>query len=212
MNKITIIDYGCGNILSLQRGLEEVGYKSEVTSDKKEILNSNFLILPGVGSFNYAMNLLKEKDLVDTLNDYVKNKKKRILGVCLGMQLFLTKSYEMGEHNGLNFINGEVMRINRNSKLNNLKLPHVSWNETFIKEEIKDKKILDKEVQNKDFYFIHSYMAVTQKKENTFAYCKYFDVNIPAIIKKDNIIGCQFHPEKSGRNGLNFLKKIISLD
>ena len=128
------------------------------------------------------------------------------------MQLFLTKSYEMGEHNGLNFINGEVMRINRNSKLNNLKVPHVSWNETFIKEEIKDKKILDKEVQNKDFYFIHSYMAVTEKKENTFAYCKYFDVNIPAIIKKDNIIGCQFHPEKSGRNGLNFLKKIISLD
>ena len=81
-----------------------------------------------------------------------------------------------------------------------------------VSKEIKDKKILDKEVQNKDFYFIHSYMAVTEKKENTFAYCKYFDVNIPAIIKKDNIIGCQFHPEKSGRNGLNFLKKIISLD
>ena len=208
--KITILDYGCGNILSLKRGLERVGFKSEITSDHKHILNSNFLVLPGVGAFNYAMNLLKEKNLVEILRKYIQNKEKKILGVCLGMQLLLTKSFEMGEHKGLDFIEGDVVRIDKNSKIKNLKVPHVSWNQISHNLESKNISEITNQIINKDFYFVHSYMSITKKKDETIALCKYFDVDIPAVIRKENIIGCQFHPEKSGINGHNFLKTIIS--
>ncbi len=210
MSKITIIDYGCGNILSLRRAIEEVGFISEVTNNSKKILNSNFIILPGVGAFNYAMSLLKEKNLINTLNDYVLNKKGKILGVCLGMQLLLSKSFEMGEHKGLNFIDGEVVNININSKSKDFKIPHVSWNEIFLNSKKKNIFKIDKKIFNKDYYFVHSYMSVTKNEEDTLAHCKYFDIDIPAIIQRENIVGCQFHPEKSGKNGLAFLKKILS--
>ena len=113
MKKISIVDYGCGNILSLKRGIEQIGFSSEITKEKKKILNSDFLILPGVGAFQNAMSLLKNYDLIDTLKEYVQYKKKPIFGICLGMQVFLTKSYEMGEHNGLNFIEGEVVELKK---------------------------------------------------------------------------------------------------
>ena len=122
MKKITIVDYGCGNILSLRRGIQEVGYSSQITNDSKKILNSDFLILPGVGAFKNAMSLLNERNLIDTLKEYVQHKKKTIFGICLGMQIFLTKSYEMGEHKGLNFIEGEVMQIRKHSKQNTVNI------------------------------------------------------------------------------------------
>ena len=140
MKKVTIVDYGCGNILSLRRGIQEIGYSSEITNDNKKILNSDFLILPGVGAFENAMNLLNQNNLIDTLKEYVQHKKKTIFGICLGMQIFLTKSYEMGEHKGLNFIEGEVIEIKKKSKINNLKIPHISWNEISLNEKAKDKK------------------------------------------------------------------------
>ena len=211
MKKITIIDYGCGNILSLRRGLKEVGFSSEITNDNKKILGSDFLILPGVGAFENAMNLLNKNNLVDTLKEYVLHKKKTILGICLGMQIFLTKSYEMGEHKGLNFIEGEVKKINHDNKIKNLKVPHISWNEIFLNENAQEIKKLNKNILNKSYYFVHSYLAITKKKNDTLAYCQYFDIKIPAIINYENILGCQFHPEKSGKNGLQFLKNIISI-
>ena len=211
MKKITIVDYGCGNILSLRRGMQEIGYSSEITNDNKKILNSDFLILPGVGAFENAMNLLNQNNLIDTLKEYVQHKKKTIFGICLGMQIFLTKSYEMGEHKGLNFIEGEVIEIKKKSKINNLKIPHISWNEIFLNEKAKDKKKIDTEILNKNYYFVHSYLALTKKEEDTLAYCEYFDVKVPAVLNHENIIGCQFHPEKSGKSGLKFLKNVISL-
>ena len=209
MKKITIIDYGCGNILSLRRGIQEVGYTSEITNDRKKIINSDFIILPGVGAFQNAMNLLDKNNLVDTLREYVLHKKKKILGICLGMQVFLTKSYEMGEHQGLNLIEGEVVQMKKYTKLNNLKVPHISWNEIYLNGSAKGMENINKEISNKNYYFVHSYLAVTKKEENTLAYCKYFDVKVPAVLNYKNILGCQFHPEKSGENGLQFLKKII---
>ena len=211
MKKITIVDYGCGNILSLRRGMQEIGYSSEITNDNKKILNSDFLILPGVGAFENAMNLLNQNNLIDTLKEYVQHKKKTIFGICLGMQIFLTKSYEMGEHKGLNFIEGEVIEIKKKSKINNLKIPHISWNEIFLNEKAKDKKKINTEILNKNYYFVHSYLALTKKEEDTLAYCEYFDVKVPAVLNHENIIGCQFHPEKSGKSGLKFLKNVISL-
>ena len=209
MKKITIVDYGCGNILSLRRGIQEIGYSSEITNDNKKILNSDFLILPGVGAFENAMNLLNQNNLIDTLKEYVQHKKKTIFGICLGMQILLTKSYEMGEHKGLNFIEGEVIEIKKKSKINNLKIPHISWNEISLNEKAKDKKKINKEILNKNYYFVHSYLALTKKEEDTLAYCEYFDVKVPAVLNHENIIGCQFHPEKSGKSGLKFLKNVI---
>ena len=208
--KVTIIDYGCGNILSLKRGLQEIGYSSEITNDKSKILNSDFLILPGVGAFKYAMDLLKKNNLIETLNEYVIHKKKRILGICLGMQVFLSKSYEMGQHDGLNFIQGKVINIKDLSKQHDLKVPHISWNEIALNEETNEKTKFNNEILNKDYYFVHSYLAITSKPQNTFAYCKYFGVKVPAILTQENIIGCQFHPEKSGKTGLVFLKNALT--
>ena len=209
MRKITIVDYGCGNILSLERALEEVGSSSEITNDNKKILNSDILILPGVGAFENAMKLLKSNNLIDTLKEYVVHKKKPIFGICLGMQVFLSKSYEMGEHKGLNFIEGEVVQIKKFSKNNDLKVPHISWNEIFLNDTAKGIKNIKDEILNKNYYFVHSYLAITKKKEDTIAYCKYFDVNVPAVLNFKNIIGCQFHPEKSGKSGLEFLKNVL---
>ena len=108
MKKITIVDYGCGNLLSIKRGLEKIGFNSNISDNKKTILDSTHLILPGVGAFENAMNLLNKKDLVNTIKTSAIEKKTPLLGICLGMQLLLTKSYEFGEHNGLNLIAGEV--------------------------------------------------------------------------------------------------------
>ena len=209
MKKITIVDYGCGNILSLRRGIEEIGYTSDITNDSKKILNSDFLILPGVGAFKNAMQLLNENNLIDTLKEYVEHKKKTIFGICLGMQIFLTKSYEMGEHNGLNFIPGEVVSIKKFSKINDIKIPQINWNKIKITDNY-EKKIISEELNGKSFYFIHSYMAKIKNQKNLISFCSYYDLIVPAIVKSENVLGCQFHPEKSGKNGLKLLKNILN--
>ena len=208
MKRIIIVDYGVGNILSISRAIQEVGYKSEFTKEKSKILNSDLLILPGVGAFANAMKLLKDNNLIETLNEYVKIKKKPLLGICLGMQMLLSKSFEKGEHKGLDFIPGEVIEIKSKSKKKDIKIPHIRWNEILINNELNN-NLLSKELIKKSFYFIHSFMSLTKEKEHTTAYCKYYDVDIPAIIRNDNVAGFQFHPEKSGKNRLKLLKNTI---
>jgi imidazole glycerol-phosphate synthase subunit HisH len=206
MKKITIVDYGCGNLLSIKRGLEKIGFNSNISDNKKTILDSTHLILPGVGAFENAMNLLNKKDLVNTIKTSAIEKKTPLLGICLGMQLLLTKSYEFGEHNGLNLIAGEVKHIKSISN-KNIKVPNIGWNEIKIKKDCE----LIKEFNDKSFYFIHSFVSITNENINTVSYCNYFNLSIPSIIKKDKIIGCQFHPEKSGVNGLKFLANFCNL-
>ena len=207
MRNVTIIDYGCGNVLSLYRAIQEIGFKSLVTKEKSEISKSDLLILPGVGAFGNAMNFLKKYDLVDILIEQVKTRKKPLIGICLGMQLLLSKSYEIGEHEGLNFIEGIVIDIKKKTKKSFIKTPHIKWNKIFL-EEGRD-KILNKNLYNKDYYFIHSFIAETKNRQETLAFSKYCDLKIPAIINKDNILGFQFHPEKSGKNGLMLLKESL---
>ena len=135
MKTISILNYGCGNLLSIKRAIEEVGYNSKIISEKGEIEKANFIILPGVGAFENAMNLLKQKNYIEPLKQYVLKEKKPILGICLGMQLFLTKSFEMGEHDGLDFISGEVISLNKLSKNKEIKVPQINWNKIkFAKE------------------------------------------------------------------------------
>ena len=108
MRKISVLNYGCGNLLSIERSIKQVGYDAKIIENKEEIEKAEFLVLPGVGAFNNAMDLLKNKNLIEIIKDYTLVRKKPILGICLGMQLFFSKSKEMGDHEGLNFISGEV--------------------------------------------------------------------------------------------------------
>ena len=210
MKKISIIDYGCGNLLSIKRALEKIGHKSEITNKKENILASDFLILPGVGAFENAMKLLKKNDLIEVLKEFVTNKKKRLLGICLGMQILLTKSYEMGNHKGVNFIKGEVVQIKKRTKNKMIKIPHISWNKIFSNENSNKNEKLNFKYLDLKYYFVHSFLAETKDSKYTLAYCRYHDVLVPSIVRYENILGCQFHPEKSGQSGLNFLKDVIN--
>ena len=204
---ILILDYGCGNILSLKRALDEIGVESLVSNAKEKILESELIILPGVGAFENAIKLLKKHGLFDTILDEV-SKKKPLIGICLGMQMLFSKSFEMGEHIGLNIIEGNIEQIDKKSKKKKFKIPHISWNEIYFEnKENLNKELMD--LNQRSFYFLHSFMAYPFYKEHIIAKCKYYDIDVPAIVKKNNIVGFQFHPEKSGMNGLKLLKYTI---
>ena len=206
MKNIVIIDYNCGNILSLKRALDKMNLDNKLSRDIKEISSASHLILPGVGAFGSAMDLLTNYALIEPIKNHVK-KNKPLLGICLGMQLLLTKSYEFGEHYGLNLIEGSVEKISNQTE-KKIKTPHIGWSEINFN---KDEEIFNK-FDKKNFYFIHSYIAKTTNKKNTIAYTEFEDLKLPAIIKYKNIYGFQFHPEKSHISGLeliqDFFKKI----
>ena len=205
MKKITIIDYKCGNILNLARAIKFLGYEVETTNDKKKIINSTNVILPGVGAFGNAMLQLKKYNLCDTILEYTQMNKP-LLGICLGMQILLTTGREFGNHKGLGLIEGDVVKIS-NNKNNKVKIPHVGWNELYPNNKKKwDNKILNDSLIGKSFYFVHSFICLTKNPNLTVAVCDYSGIKIPAVISVNNIFGCQFHPEKSAEDGLNVLK------
>jgi len=209
MKKISILNYGCGNLLSLERAVQKVGKDTKIISTPEEIDKSDLIILPGVGAFKNAMNLLNSKKFIMPLEKYTKEKKKPILGICLGMQLFFSKSYEMGEEKGLDYIPGEVVSIKNTSKIKDIKSPNINWNKLEICRDTN--KIIPEDLINKSFYFIHSYMVNVEDNKNLIGYYLYYDLKIPAVVKLENIIGLQFHPEKSGKNGLKLLKNIFEI-
>ena len=204
--KITIIDYGCGNILNLARAIKFVGYEVDITHDKNKIINSSYVILPGVGAFGNAMKQIEKYNLHNTILEYAKSNKP-LLGICLGMQILLTVSYEFGVHKGLGLIEGKVIKIS-NEKNKEIKIPHMGWNEIYPNNNKKEwkNKILKSSSIGKSFYFVHSFVCITKDYDSTIAVCNYSDISIPAVIATGNVYGCQFHPEKSGDNGLAVLK------
>ena len=211
MKKITIIDYGCGNILNLIRAIKFLGYEAESTHDKKKIINSSHVILPGVGAFGNAMKQLEEYNLQNTIIEYAKLDKP-LLGICIGMQLLLTVSHEFGVHKGLGLIEGKVIKIS-NNKNKEIKIPHIGWNEIYPNNGKKEwnNKILKNTLIGKSFYFVHSFVSVTKNFNSTIAVCNYSGISIPAVVSASNIFGCQFHPEKSGNNGLTVLKSFCEI-
>jgi len=211
MKKITIIDYGCGNILNLVRAIKYLGYQTEITSDKKKILNSSHVILPGVGAFGNAIRQLEKYNLQSTILEYAKSEKP-LLGICIGMQVLLTVGHEFGVHKGLDLIEGEVTKIS-NKKNKNIKIPHVGWNEIHPSQGKKEwkNKILNNSLIGKSFYFVHSFICLTKKNDPTIAVCDYLGLTIPAVIENGNVFGCQFHPEKSGESGLSILKNFCEI-
>ncbi len=196
---IGIIDYGRGNLFSLTSALEYLGYKYVLILNAEE-LSQDFekVILPGVGAFGDAMLQLKKKKFIEKIK-MTKTKNIPILGICLGMQLFATKSYEFSENNGLNFIPGEVKKIFNEG---NFRIPNVGWR-TLKGEYSKEKKIFN---FDKMMYFVHSYAYIPKHTQSIKSYITLGNVDIPAIVQKDNVIGFQFHPERSGEHGLVLLK------
>ncbi len=197
---IAIIDYGVGNLFSLKSSLLAIGAEVTVTGEKDVIEKADKLILPGVGAFEDAARKLRETGLERVIISQVKNGKP-ILGICLGMQMLFECSYEFGKHNGLGLIKGEIVPMSGVIP-KNLKIPHIGWNSLNI---IKENSKLFKYIQNGDFvYFVHSYYA-TNCTDDLLATTEYGSI-ITAAVEKDNIYGCQFHPEKSGETGLKILK------
>ena len=193
--KVTVIDYGVGNLLSIKRAFEEINAEVDISNDKKKIINSSYLVLPGVGAFHAAMDSINNIDLVNTINE-ATNKNIPFLGVCLGAQLIFTKSQEFKISKGLNLIEGEVISIKKLKKKNTkFKIPHIGWKKIIHYKEENKKDILLNGLNKKDyFYFVHSYVV---KPKKNIILCKTIDkdICIPAIIKKI-LYGCQFHPEK----------------
>ncbi len=196
---IAIIDYGVGNLFSLCSSFKSLGADIVVTGDADEIRKADKLILPGVGAFKDAADKLKNLGLDKIIIDEV-NKGKAIMGICLGMQMLFEKSYEYGEHKGLGLLKGEVIGMNGTIP-NNLKIPHIGWNALHFTKE----SPLFKYIKNGDcVYFVHSFYA-DGCDESLIATAEY-GKELTAAVNKDNIFGCQFHPEKSGEVGLNILK------
>ena len=200
--KVTIIDYGLSNLLSVQHAFAHFGAETLLTSKPEDVLAADALVLPGVGAFQDGMQGLEQLGLIEP----IKQKTAQgtlLLGICLGMQMLFDKSYEFGETEGLGLIPGTVELMH---PANDLVIPHIGWNSLEKNEPCK----LLKSVNDGDYvYFVHSYAAVTDSK-NVAAYCDY-GMKVPALVMSGNVYGCQFHPEKSGKTGLGILKTFASL-
>ncbi|MBR4286996.1 MAG: imidazole glycerol phosphate synthase subunit HisH [Clostridia bacterium] len=201
---LAIIDYGVGNLFSLQCSLKKIGVEAVVTKDAEFIKNADRIILPGVGAFGDAADKLRATGLVDVIRSEAENGKP-FLGICLGMQLLFDKGFEYGEHEGLGFIKGNVIPLEGKipSELN---IPHMGWNALSL-----DKNCpLFKYIEDGDcVYFVHSYYA-TDCDESVVATAEY-GIPVTAAVGKGNIFGCQFHPEKSGETGLKILKAFCEI-
>ena len=206
---ITIVDYSSGNISSVINSFKEVcknKCKINVSSDLKIISSSDKIVLPGQGSFKSCIEALNNiKDLNEILKQFVFDKKKPLLGICVGMQMFADVGFEETETKGLGWISGKVSKINnQNGKF---KLPHIGWNEIIITKESN----IFKNIENKShMYFVHSYEFIPKEK-NVISSTTDYSTNIVCSVEKENIFGTQFHPEKSDKLGLQFIENFISI-
>ncbi|AKQ44793.1 hypothetical protein TH63_02780 [Rufibacter radiotolerans] len=200
---IAIIDYGVGNIQSVKEAIGSLGYNLFVSNDTNKLAKADGLILPGVGAFGAAMESLHERRLIVPLNELVLEQKKPILGICLGMQLLADFSEENGYHNGLGWISGGVIRIEGGQ---NLRVPHVGWNDVDIRQK---EPLFDRMQGTSNFYFDHSYHFDAKNEEDVAARVNY-GLGLVAAVKRGNIHGVQFHPEKSQITGLRLLKGFLN--
>ena len=207
--KIAIIDYGVGNLLSIRRAVETLGHEAIITNSKNKINNCEISILPGVGSFDEGVSNINKYSLDETIKEVVK-KGNKILGICLVLQLFFLKSEEsqIKGITGLNLIEGNVVSLEKKLCKSDAKIPHIGWS-YFNKIEQKN-KICKNIKLNHYMYYVHSFMVNPKNKKNIICDTKYFNISIPSIVKKDNIYGFQFHPEKSGKAGLLILKNFLN--
>lgn len=200
---IAIVDYRTGNLGSIQNILKRIGEDSIITSDKDVIANATKIILPGVGSFDTGMRNLIELDLINILNQKALNEKVPVLGICLGMQL-LSKKSEEGVLPGLGWINAETQRFNFKNTVE-YKIPHMGWN--FIKVH-KESNLLKNMFSESRFYFVHSFFLMANDKQDILTTSEY-EIEFTSAVEKENILGVQFHPEKSHKFGMKLLKNFV---
>ena len=203
---IGIIDYGVGNLFSLCSSLKSIGADAIITSDFDEIRKADKLILPGVGAFEDAAKKLKTSGIGELICEEAASGKE-IMGICLGMQLLFEKSFEYGEHEGLGLLKGQVVPMNGKIP-SELKIPHIGWNLLKIK---KDGAKLTRYIHEGDYvYFVHSYYA--ENCEDSLLATTEYGIEMTAAVEKGNIMGCQFHPEKSGEVGMAILRAFCEGD
>jgi imidazole glycerol-phosphate synthase subunit HisH len=198
-----IIDYGLGNLKNIEKVLKSLGVSPIISNSISEIDKADNYILPGVGAFSDAMKKINNLKIADVLRSNILNKKKPILGICLGMQLIGLSSEENGETKGLGLLQFRVKKFSKNKEL---RLPHIGWNEVSIKN--KESKLLSRIPNGSDFYFVHSYQASCENSSIIAATSEYGDV-FASVIEYENIFATQFHPEKSQAHGIKILKNFI---
>lgn len=205
MMEAAIVDYGMGNLLSVQRAFEKCGADAIIIDNPLDLRNAAHIVLPGVGAFPDAMDNLESGGWIEELNRAVLVKQKPILGICLGMQLLAQKGYEVRERKGLGYIDGDVIRFVQTKEQE--RIPHVGWNE--IERKI-DSEILTGIQDGTNYYFVHSYHFKVKDAKNVVAttpYCGEF----VSVVQRDNIIGTQFHPEKSQKAGFKLIQNFLSM-
>lgn len=201
---IAIIDYDAGNLRSVEKALEAIGQEAVVTRDRNEILSSDKVILPGVGSFGDAMGRLNEYGLVNTIHEVVDSGKP-FLGICLGLQLLFRRSDESDGVEGLSILPGEILRI---PDAPGIKIPHIGWNSLKVSE---GARLFEGLGENPYVYFVHSYYLKADDESIVSATTEYGGTIIHASVQRDNVYACQFHPEKSGSVGMQILKNFAAL-
>ncbi len=197
---IAIVDYGAGNIFSVKNAMDYLGLPAELTSKADDIRNADGIILPGVGAFPWAMNMLTKSGLVEVIKEEAV--KKPFLGICLGMQLIFSKGYEFEETDGLGLIDGQVRLMTPEG----LSIPHIGWNRL---EKNRECALMNGLGDDEYVYFVHSYAAECAD-EDVAAYCEYGS-RVTALVNRGTVYGAQFHPEKSGKTGLKILSNFAEL-
>ena len=200
---IGIVDYGLGNLTSVEGAVRHLGHEATVTSDPAVLAKADKLILPGVGAFGDGMRNLRERGLVEPLTEMVKGAGKPILGICLGFQLIARDSEEFGHHEGLGWVDGSVLRLAPADE--DLRIPHVGWNDLI---RTADCAMFDGLPDDALFYYVHSFRLAPVKSEIVIGECDYGG-RFAAAIRQDNIWAVQFHPEKSQQSGLRLLKNFL---
>ncbi|MCC5912656.1 MAG: imidazole glycerol phosphate synthase subunit HisH [Clostridiaceae bacterium] len=193
---IGIIDYGMGNLRSVEKALEKVGFDAFVSGDIEELSKAEAVVIPGVGAFYDAMENLKKKGLDCWIKGEIK-RGKPFLGICIGMQILFSYGYEVEKTEGLGFFEGNIVKIPAGKKI-----PHMGWNQLKVKEE---SQLLKGIHEGEYVYFVHSYYADTKDTDAVKATMEY-GIDMPAVVERNNIYGLQFHPEKSGDVGMKILK------
>jgi glutamine amidotransferase len=195
---IVVVDYGMGNLRSVQKGFEKVGEHAVISRDQKEIREADKLVLPGVGAFPQCMENLAGLDLIDPIRDFIASERP-FLGICLGLQLLFDESEEFGGHDGLGIVPGKVRQFDRAM---GLKIPHMGWNEVFF---ANDCPLFTGIPDGSFFYFVHSFFVDPENPQDTAAESEY-GIRFTCAVQRNNLFAVQFHPEKSQDLGLTILK------
>jgi len=203
---IVIIDYGMGNLSSVKNALNFLGLESKISSDEEDIRSAKGLILPGVGAFPDAMETIERLSLDKIIKEEVA-KNKPLLGICLGMQLLFENGFEGLERKGLGLLKGSIVKM-KDDKKNNIKIPHIGWNNLIYN---KKDELFNSIEEGKFVYYVHSYFVQGYNDDDLVAYSEYGENKIPGVVRCKNVMGAQFHPEKSGTVGLNILKNFGEL-